>query len=73
MMLTMFVYLQCKNNLYLFISIYRNILKDKNLDINKWIDINLGFKSNGIEEKNILNIYLRYCYEGCINKDIKKK
>ncbi len=63
----------CKNNPYLFISIYRSILEDKNLDINNWIDLIFGFKSKGIEAQNYLNLYSRYCYQDCISNEIKRQ
>ncbi len=63
----------CKNDPYLFISIYRSILEDKNLDINNWIDLIFGFKSTGINAQNYLNLYSRYCYENSISHEIKRK
>ena len=63
----------CKNDPYLFISIYRSILEDKNLNINDWIDLIFGFKSCGIQAQNSLNLYSRYCYPDCISSIVKNK
>ena len=61
----------CKNNPYLFIIIYREILEEIT-DINLWIDLIFGFKSNGIEAQNNCNLYSRYCYENCLSYYLKK-
>ena len=63
----------CKNNPYLFTSLYRSILEDENIEINSWIDLYFGIYSNGIEAQNILNLYSRYCYQGSIEHELRKK
>ena len=60
-----------KNNPYLFIVIYREILEEIS-NINLWIDLIFGFKSNGIEAQNILNLYPRYSYEKCLSYYLEK-
>ena len=61
----------CKNNPYLFITLYRGILENPLIEIGPWIDLIFGVNSNGINAQNNLNLYLRYAYPDVISEEIK--
>ena len=62
----------CKNNPYLFITIYRNLLEKTNTKIGKWIDLIFGINSQGKNAQNHLNLFARYSYPNIINNEINK-
>ena len=61
----------CKNNPYLFITIYREMLENISVRIAPWIDLIFGINANGINAQNHLNLYLRYAYIDVISQEIK--
>ena len=60
----------CKNNPYLFITLYRGMLEKNSIKIGSWIDLFFGINSNGINAQNNLNLYLRYSYPYVISQEI---
>ena len=62
----------CKNDPYLFITLYRGILENPLIEIGPWIDLIFGINSNGINAQNNLNLYLRYAYPDVISEEIKE-
>ena len=54
----------CENNPYKFIAIHRQILEEKFIYVNRWVDLFFGDKQRGEKAQKIGNIYMSYSYEG---------
>ena len=61
-----------QNNPFIFTSLYREILEEKFIYLNKWIDMIFGEKQRGEKAQKIGNIYMAYSYDGVLlSKELK--
>ncbi len=61
-----------QNNPFIFTSLYREILEEKFIYLNKWIDMIFGEKQRGEKAQKIGNIYMAYTYDGVLlSKELK--
>ena len=57
-----------KNNPYIFVYLYRNILENKNVNIEDWINLIFGEFSCGKKAQDMGNIFISFCYKDFIEK-----
>ena len=57
-----------KNNPYIFVYLYRNILENKNVNIEDWINLIFGEFSCGKKAQDMGNLFISFCYKDFIEK-----
>ena len=55
-----------------FVFLYRKLLENKKLEINKWINLIFGKYSYGDEARKKGNLFMPYCYDNVINCRLNK-
>ena len=63
----------CKQNPYLFIEKYREIIEFPSININPWIDLVFGATQRGAKAQKIGNLFSPYAYDGVINKRLTRE